>query len=66
MRNTYIRERRHYAPTGEIVYGEGGKFEKLELVVDKLEMCCKCNKLVDQLYSNYCGNCGAKLDEGEG
>lgn len=30
--------------------------------IEKRPYCSECGKLLDAVFSNYCGNCGAKMD----
>lgn len=61
-RRTIQKEHKHYVNTGRILYGEEGPYHEMELVTEKLELCPRCGKLIDQLFSTYCGNCGEKLE----
>lgn len=57
-----VREETYYN-SGHLWEGEPVYFLKYVHYIDKIPLCSRCGKHIDDTFMHYCPNCGAKMDE---
>lgn len=52
-----------YYNSGHLWKGVPFYFLKYSQFMDKIPLCSRCGKHIDDTFMNFCPNCGAKLDK---